>query len=66
MYLPGAFFYLQLPQSDLDGIYPNFKRFRIENGDSLAEKDEVRKTTIGLKYNSNTQIVPTTCKNCGN
>ncbi|XP_054086487.1 GTPase-activating Rap/Ran-GAP domain-like protein 3 isoform X2 [Zeugodacus cucurbitae] len=31
----------QLPQSDLDGLDPNFKRFRIENGDSLAEKDEV-------------------------
>ncbi|XP_054729663.1 GTPase-activating Rap/Ran-GAP domain-like protein 3 isoform X1 [Anastrepha obliqua] len=31
----------QLPQSDLDGLDPNFKRFRVENGDSLAEKDEV-------------------------
>ncbi|XP_029409205.2 GTPase-activating Rap/Ran-GAP domain-like protein 3 isoform X2 [Bactrocera dorsalis] len=31
----------QLPQSELDGLDPNFKRFRIENGDSLAEKDEV-------------------------
>ncbi|XP_036318191.1 GTPase-activating Rap/Ran-GAP domain-like protein 3 isoform X2 [Rhagoletis pomonella] len=31
----------QLPQSDLDGLDPNFKRFRVETGDSLAEKDEV-------------------------
>ncbi|XP_059224080.1 GTPase-activating Rap/Ran-GAP domain-like protein 3 isoform X1 [Stomoxys calcitrans] len=31
----------QLPQSELDGIDPNFKRFRVENGESLAEKDEV-------------------------
>uniref|UniRef100_W8AJE0 GTPase-activating Rap/Ran-GAP domain-like protein 3 n=1 Tax=Ceratitis capitata TaxID=7213 RepID=W8AJE0_CERCA len=31
----------QLQQSDLDGLDPNFKRFRIENGDSLAEKEEV-------------------------
>ncbi|XP_055846645.1 GTPase-activating Rap/Ran-GAP domain-like protein 3 isoform X2 [Episyrphus balteatus] len=31
----------QLPQSEVDGFDPNFKRFRIENGESLAEKDEV-------------------------
>lgn len=34
-------FSFQLQQSDLDGLDPNFKRFRIENGDSLAEKEEV-------------------------
>uniref|UniRef100_A0A1A9VUM7 Uncharacterized protein n=1 Tax=Glossina austeni TaxID=7395 RepID=A0A1A9VUM7_GLOAU len=30
-----------LPQSELDNIDPNHKRFRVENGESLAEKDEV-------------------------
>ncbi|XP_037917426.1 GTPase-activating Rap/Ran-GAP domain-like protein 3 [Hermetia illucens] len=31
----------QLPQSELDGYDPNCRRFRLENGESLAEKDEV-------------------------
>lgn len=31
----------QLPQSDLEGLDPNCRRFRLENGESLAEIDEV-------------------------
>ncbi|XP_049532559.1 GTPase-activating Rap/Ran-GAP domain-like protein 3 isoform X1 [Anopheles darlingi] len=31
----------QLPQSEIDGLDPNCRRFRLENGESLAEKDEV-------------------------
>ncbi|KAL5275099.1 GARNL3 family protein [Megaselia abdita] len=31
----------QIPQTDLEGNDPNCKRFRLENGESLAEKDEV-------------------------
>lgn len=33
---------LQLPQSELDALDPNSRRFRLENGESLAEIDEVR------------------------
>lgn len=36
------FFLLQLPQTDLDALDPNCRRFRLENGESLAEIDEVR------------------------
>lgn len=32
---------LQLPQTDLDALDPNCRRFRLENGESLAEIDEV-------------------------
>lgn len=32
---------LQLPQSDLEALDPNCRRFRLENGESLAEIDEV-------------------------
>ncbi|XP_031635963.1 GTPase-activating Rap/Ran-GAP domain-like protein 3 isoform X2 [Contarinia nasturtii] len=31
----------QLPQTDLDALDPNCRRFRLENGESLAEIDEV-------------------------
>uniref|UniRef100_A0A182QQQ9 Rap-GAP domain-containing protein n=1 Tax=Anopheles farauti TaxID=69004 RepID=A0A182QQQ9_9DIPT len=31
----------KLPQSEIDGLDPNCRRFRLENGESLAEKDEV-------------------------
>lgn len=37
-----VFSLLQLPQSDLEGLDPNCRRFRLENGESLAEIDEVR------------------------
>lgn len=33
---------LQLPQTEIDGLDPNCRRFRLENGESLAEKDEVK------------------------
>lgn len=32
---------VQLPQTDLDALDPNCRRFRLENGESLAEIDEV-------------------------
>lgn len=32
---------LQLAQTELEGLDPNCRRFRLENGESLAEKDEV-------------------------
>jgi hypothetical protein len=32
---------LQLPQLDASGQDPGGRRFRIENGDSLGEKEEV-------------------------
>ncbi|XP_037029821.1 GTPase-activating Rap/Ran-GAP domain-like protein 3 isoform X2 [Bradysia coprophila] len=31
----------QIPQTDLEGLDPNCRRFRLENGESLAEIDEV-------------------------
>lgn len=34
-------FSLQLPQTDLEGLDPSGRRFRLENGESLAEIDEV-------------------------
>lgn len=37
----SIFVYLQLPQTDLDALDPNCRRFRLENGESLAEIDEV-------------------------
>jgi hypothetical protein len=33
--------FLQLPQSELDGLDPSYRKYRLENGESLAEKDEV-------------------------
>lgn len=33
--------FAQLPQSELEGLDPSCRRFRLENGDSIAEKDEV-------------------------
>lgn len=35
------FLCLQLPQVDASGQDPGGRRFRIENGDSLGEKEEV-------------------------
>ncbi|KAL9881672.1 GTPase-activating Rap/Ran-GAP domain-like protein 3 isoform 3-T3 [Glossina fuscipes fuscipes] len=45
----------QLPQSELDNIDPNHKRFRVENGESLAEKDEGTQK-IALPYNGNQKL----------
>lgn len=33
--------FAQLPQSELEGLDPSCRRFRLENGESIAEKDEV-------------------------
>ncbi|KFB52830.1 AGAP002573-PA-like protein [Anopheles sinensis] len=38
---PSAEIQHPLPQSEIDGLDPNCRRFRLENGESLAEKDEV-------------------------
>lgn len=36
----------QLPQSELEGLDPSCRRFRLENGESIAEKDEVRRRRV--------------------
>uniref|UniRef100_A0A182M1G4 Rap-GAP domain-containing protein n=1 Tax=Anopheles culicifacies TaxID=139723 RepID=A0A182M1G4_9DIPT len=41
---------MQLPQSEIDGLDPNCRRFRLENGESLAEKDEGAQK-LALPYN---------------
>lgn len=37
----NVFLLSQLPQTDLDALDANCRRFRLENGESLAEIDEV-------------------------
>jgi len=39
-----------LPQLDASGQDPGGRRFRIENGDSLGEKEEVIIIVISIKY----------------
>lgn len=34
--------FFQLPQVEINGQEANGRRFRVENGDSLGEKEEVR------------------------
>uniref|UniRef100_A0A182UGH3 Rap-GAP domain-containing protein n=1 Tax=Anopheles melas TaxID=34690 RepID=A0A182UGH3_9DIPT len=41
---------VKLPQSEIDGLDPNCRRFRLENGESLAEKDEGAQK-LALPYN---------------
>lgn len=41
LFLLSHFLLLQLPQTDLDCLDPTCRRFRLENGESLAEIDEV-------------------------
>ncbi|KXJ73963.1 hypothetical protein RP20_CCG014649 [Aedes albopictus] len=40
-----------LPQSEIDGLDPNCRRFRLENGESLAEKDEQKLTVKQILSN---------------
>lgn len=42
VYRQSPVLFTQLPQSELEGLDPSCRRFRLENGDSIAEKDEVR------------------------
>jgi len=43
--------HFQLPQIEQDGA-DNGRRFRVENGDSLGEKEEVRKSCLMIKRSS--------------
>lgn len=43
-------FWFQLPQLDASGQDPGGRRFRIENGDSLGEKEEVSTVFIWCVY----------------
>uniref|UniRef100_A0A182W0Z5 Rap-GAP domain-containing protein n=1 Tax=Anopheles minimus TaxID=112268 RepID=A0A182W0Z5_9DIPT len=45
-----SFDVVDLPQSEIDGLDPNCRRFRLENGESLAEKDEGAQK-LALPYN---------------
>lgn len=56
--------FAQLPQSELEGLDPSCRRFRLENGDSMAEKDEVRTYDLRVKiFISGTHQGPDRTKN---